>query len=108
MPLNSQTGPLARPCTLRVAVSVTWKIFDDPPPAARPAGAAAGGVGAWAAALPATAAAAAPAPAIRILVRSDTKVRSAPARLESSAMVVSPRQPLSTGSDLAARSPFSL
>src|SRR3569623_2195981 len=70
MPLNSQTGPLAMPCTLPPAVSVTWKIFAEPPPAARPAGAAAGGVGAWADALDATAAAANAAPVMSTVRRS--------------------------------------
>src|SRR6185503_20714413 len=62
MPLNSQIGPLAMPCTLPLAISVVWKIFDDPPPAARPAGGLAGGVGAWASAFGAAAVAASAAP----------------------------------------------
>src|SRR6185312_3371183 len=72
MPRNSQVGPLAMPCTLPVAVSVTWKILLEPPPAANPAGGRAGGEGAWALARPTVAAvAASAAPAIRTVLRLD-------------------------------------
>jgi hypothetical protein len=64
------------PCTLPVAVLVTWNILLDPPPAARPAGAAAGGVGAWAKTFGAAAAAASAAPAISTRLRPESRVWS--------------------------------
>src|SRR6185437_8814336 len=77
MPLNSQTGPLAMPWTRPVAISVVGKIFDKPPPAARPAGGRDGGVGEprearWASALGAAVAAASAAPAASMALRPES------------------------------------
>src|SRR3569833_227372 len=107
MPLNSQTGPLAMPCTLPLAVSVTWKIFEEAPPAAAsPAGAAAGGVGAWAAAWEVTAAAARAAPEISTVRRSDATPRPDSGILESLDMLPPRQLSLPRRSDLAARPPI--